>query len=251
MTEGELATDPLPVAVNGAAGRMGQETVRAVEAAPDLVLVARLDRGDDLADGIRESGARVVVDFTVASVAERNLRTILEAGAAAVVGTSGFDVAAVERARALCTETGRPAVIAPNFALASILLTRFAREAAALLPHVELLEMHHAGKEDAPSGTALKVAHEIAAARGPAPSTPRSESVPGVRGGLVEDVAVHAVRLPGLLARMECVFGSEGETLTLRHDTLTRASFMPGVLLAVRRVEATEGLTYGLEHLLP
>ena len=241
----------LRVAVNGAAGRMGRETVAAVSAASDLVLVGEFDVGDDLAAGIADCGAQVVVDFTVASVAARNLAVILRSGAAAVIGTSGFGSAEVEQARRLCRETRSPAVIAPNFALASILLTRFAREAARHLPDVELIEMHHLGKEDAPSGTALKVAREIAAGRTETPEAPRTELVPGVRGGLVEGVPVHAVRLPGLLARMECVFGNQGETLTLRHDTLTRASFMPGVLLAVRRVRETEGLTYGLEHLLP
>ena len=238
------------VVVNGARGRMGGVTCDAVRAAPDMELVAACDVGDDLAAVIAATRADVVVDFTVASAALANLETALAAGAAGVVGTSGFDRDAVERARALCREHGRPAVVAPNFAIAAVLLARFAAETARHLPHVELIEAHHDKKEDAPSGTALKVAADIAAARPLVPTAPQSESVPGVRGGVVDGVRVHALRVPGLLARMECLFGGPGDTLTLRHDTLTRESFMPGVLLAVRRVRDLDGLVYGLEHLL-
>lgn len=238
------------VVVNGAKGRMGTEAVRAVSTAPDLVLAAATDVGDDLAATLRSARADVAIDFTVASAALRNFETILAAGACPVVGTSGFGAAEVARARALCAEHRRPAVIAPNFALASVLLARFAREAARHLPWVELIEAHHERKEDAPSGTALQVAAEIAAARTSAPDAVSHERVPGVRGGVVEGVRVHALRVPGLLARMECLFGGPGDTLTLRHDTLTRESFMPGVLLAVRRVRSCEGLVYGLESLL-
>lgn len=236
--------------VNGAKGRMGSEAVRAVSSQQDLELVGATDLGDDLGAAIRGARAQVVVDFTVASAALANFETILAAGASPVVGTSGFGAAEVEAARALCARHGRPAVIAPNFALASVLLARFAAEAARHLPHVELIEAHHDKKEDAPSGTALKVAVDVARARREVPRAPTSESVPGVRGGVVEGVRVHAIRIPGLLARMECLFGGPGDTLTLRHDTLTRESFMPGVLLAVRRVRSCDGLVYGLEHLL-
>ncbi len=238
------------VAVNGARGRMGTEVVGAVTDAVDLKLVATTDLGDDLASAIRDHRADVVVDFTVADAALANLEAILSAGAAAVVGTSGFDAAAVARARELCAQHERPALVAPNFAVASVLLARFAAETARYLPHVELLEAHHDAKTDAPSGTALKVAADIAGARVEVPSAPEGESVPGVRGGVVQGVRVHAMRVPGLLARMECLFGGPGDTLTLRHDTLTRASFMPGVLLAIRHVQERTGLTYGLEHLL-
>ncbi len=224
--------------------------VRAVSAAGDLELAGQCDQGDDLAAEIRRTRAEVVVDFTVASAGLANLATILRAGAAAVVGTSGWGAHEVDEARRLCGETGRPAVIAPNFALASILLARCAREVARHLPHVELIEAHHDRKEDAPSGTSLKVAAEIAAARRERPAAPEAESVPGVRGGVVDGVRVHSIRLPGVLARMECVFGAPGETLTIRHDTLTRESFMPGVLLAIRRVRDADGLVFGLESLL-
>ena len=238
------------VLVNGARGRMGSVTCAAVSAAPDLALVASCDVGDDLAAAINACAVDVVVDFTVATAALANLETIVRGGAAAVIGTSGFGTDEVDRAAALCAEHGRPALIAPNFAIASVLLARFAGEAARHLPHVELIEAHHDKKEDAPSGTALKVAADIARSRASIPPAPEYESVPGVRGGVVEGVRVHALRVPGLLARMECLFGGLGDTLTLRHDTLTRESFMPGVLLAVRRVRECDGLVYGLEHLL-
>jgi 4-hydroxy-tetrahydrodipicolinate reductase len=166
------------------------------------------------------------------------------------MGTSGFGTKEIARAREMCAHYGHPAVIAPNFAVASILLARFAREAAKHLPWVELIEAHHERKEDAPSGTALNVASGVAAARGEAPESPTRETVPGVRGGVVEGVRVHSIRIPGLLARMECLFGGRGDTLTIRHDTLTRESFMPGVLLAVRRVRSVDGLLVGIESLL-
>jgi 4-hydroxy-tetrahydrodipicolinate reductase len=215
-----------------------------------MQLVAQCDLGDDLAGAVRGANAEVVVDFTTASAALANLETILTAGACAVVGTSGFGEAEVGKARYLCLTHGRPALIAPNFALGAVLLARFASSAARHMPHVELLEAHHDRKEDAPSGTALKVAAEIAATRRETPRAPESESVPGVRGGLAQGVRIHSVRLPGVLARMECLFGGPGETLTIRHDTLTRESFMPGVLLAIRKIRGMTGLTYGLEHLL-
>jgi 4-hydroxy-tetrahydrodipicolinate reductase len=229
---------------------MGALTVKTVEAAADLALVGACDLGDDLGATIRDGGAQVVVDFTTAAAALASFEVILASGASAVVGTSGFGEAEVERARELCALHDRPAVVAPNFALASVLMARYAADAAKYIPHVELIEAHHDTKPDAPSGTALKFAADIAAARAEVPPAPDAETVPGVRGGVVQDVRVHALRLPGLLARMECVFGGVGDTMTLRHDTLTRESFMPGVLLAVRRVLSCEGLVYGLEHLL-
>jgi 4-hydroxy-tetrahydrodipicolinate reductase len=243
-------SEPIRVIVNGAKGRMGSEAARAVSSAADMLLVAACDIGDDLAAAVRAGRAEVVVDFTTASAALANLEKILAAGACAVVGTSGFGEAEVAKARELCARHARPAVVAPNFALASVLAARCAAMVAKHLPHVELIEAHHDRKEDAPSGTALKIAADVAAARGEAPPAPTAESVPGVRGGLARGVRIHSIRVPGLLARMECLFGGPGETLTIRHDTLTRESFMPGVLLAVRKVRGLKGLTYGLEHLL-
>jgi len=177
-------TEPIRVIVNGAKGRMGAEAVRAVSNAADMRLAAACDLGDDLAAAVRQSRAEVVVDFTAASAALVNLEKILAAGACAVVGTSGFGEAEVGKARELCAKHGRPAVVAPNFALASILAARCAAMVAKHLPHVELIEAHHDKKEDAPSGTALKIAADVAAARGEVPPAPTSESVPGVRGGV-------------------------------------------------------------------
>jgi 4-hydroxy-tetrahydrodipicolinate reductase len=243
-------SEPIRVAVNGAAGRMGGETCRAVATAGDMRLVAQCDVDDDLAAQIRGQRADVVVDFTVASAGLANLETILAAGAAAVIGTSGFGAKEVAKAQALCAQHGRPALIAPNFALGAILLARCAALVARHMPHVELIEAHHDKKEDAPSGTSIKIAADISAVRPNVPRAPEAESVEGVRGGVSHGVRIHSIRVPGLVARMECLFGGAGETLTLRHDTLTRESFMPGVLLAIREVRGLTGLTYGLEHLL-
>jgi 4-hydroxy-tetrahydrodipicolinate reductase len=243
-------SEPIRVAVNGALGRMGSEACRAVAGQSDMRLVAQCDKGDDLAAHIRAQRAEVVVDFTVASAGLENLEKILEAGAAAVIGTSGFGPKEVAKAQELCARHGHPALIAPNFALAAILLARCASLVARHMPHVELIEAHHDKKEDAPSGTSLKIAADIAAVRPNVPRAPESESVEGVRGGVSHGVRIHSVRVPGIVARMECLFGAAGETLTLRHDTLTRESFMPGVLLAIRQVRGLTGLTYGLEHLL-
>jgi 4-hydroxy-tetrahydrodipicolinate reductase len=250
VTTRHEGTERIRVVVNGARGRMGTEAARAVAAQDDLELVGRTDVDDDLGATVASSRAQVVVDFTTASSALANFEAILRAGASPVMGTSGFGASQVEAAERLCAEHGRPAVIAPNFALASVLLARFAAEAARHLPHVELIEAHDVHKEDAPSGTAFKVARDIARARGAAPASASKELVPHVRGGMVEGVRVHSLRVPGLFARMECLFGGPGDTLTIRHDTLTRDSFMPGVLLAVRKVRAQTGLVYGLEHLL-
>jgi 4-hydroxy-tetrahydrodipicolinate reductase len=243
-------SEPIRVAVNGANGHMGGETCRAVTAADDMSLVAQCDRDDDLAGQIRAQRADVVVDFTVASAGLENLETILSAGAAAVIGTSGFGPKEVAKAQALCAQHGRPALIAPNFALGAILLARCAALVARHMPHVELIEAHHDRKEDAPSGTSLKIAGDIAAVRPEVPRAPESESVDGVRGGVSHGVRIHSIRVPGIVARMECLFGGAGETLTLRHDTLTRESFMPGVLLAIRQVASRPGVTVGLESLL-
>ncbi len=238
------------VGVNGARGRMGRVACAAVSGADDMTLVAETDLGDDLDARIRDAGADVVIDFTVASSALSVLESILSAGAHAVVGTSGFGTGEVAAAADLCARHDKSALIAPNFAIASVLMASFAAQAAEHLPHVELIEAHSDKKPDAPSGTSLKIASDIARARGASPPAPGNESVPGVRGGTVEGVRVHSLRVPGLLARMECLFGGDGDTLTLRHDTLTRESFMPGVLLAVRNVQGLTGLTYGLEHIL-
>lgn len=241
------------VAVLGARGRMGGEVCRAVDAAPDLELVARLDEGDAL-QGLLDAGAQVVVDFTHPGAVLDNLRFAVGHGVAAVVGTSGFDEARFDAVRGMLDEHPGHVLIAPNFGVGAVLMMQFARQAAPFFDAVEVIELHHAGKVDAPSGTAARTASLIAAARaeagtGPMPDATTDER-PGARGSDVDGVRVHSVRLPGLVAHQEVILGTAGETLTLRHDSLDRASFMPGVLMAVRAVRDRPGLTIGLEPLL-
>ncbi|WP_407318282.1 4-hydroxy-tetrahydrodipicolinate reductase [Isoptericola halotolerans] len=247
------------VAVVGAAGRMGAQTCDAVEAAQGVELVARLDAGDDVAAGIRDAGAQVAVDFTVPAVTEDNVHAALDAGAHVVVGTTGWDDASrgrvVEHLGRL--NAGRPdgqgVLIAPNFGLSAVLAMTFAAKAARYFESAEVVELHHPDKVDAPSGTARHTAAAIAAARaeaGLAPSPDATQDGWDARGADVDGVRVHAVRLRGLVAHEEILFGNEGEQLTIRQDSFDRASFMPGVLLAVREVGSRPGLTVGLENVL-
>ncbi len=243
----------IAVGVLGAAGRMGSEVVRAVDAADDLELVAALDVDADR-DPLR--AAHVVVDFTRPAGVMDNVRWCLSAGLSVVVGTSGFDEARLAQLRDWLA--GRPAqgvLVAPNFGIAAVLMMRFAVLAAPYLESVEIIELHHAGKVDAPSGTARRTADLVAAARrqaGRAPAGPdaTSEALDGARGARVAGIPVHSVRMTGLVAHQQVLFGAPGETLTIRHDSLDRASFMPGVLLAVREILGRPGLTVGLEQLL-
>jgi 4-hydroxy-tetrahydrodipicolinate reductase len=239
------------VGVLGARGRMGSEVCRAVEAAPDLELVAQIDHGD-AQSGLVDAKAEVVVDFTHPGVVLDNLRFCIDNGIAAVVGTSGFDDARFATVRGWLDETPGHVLIAPNFGVGAVLMMQFARQAAPFFESVEVIELHHAGKVDAPSGTAARTASLIAEARadaGPLPDATTSE-LPGARGATVDGVRVHSVRLPGLVAHQEVLFGTVGETLTIRHDSFDRASFMPGVVMAVRAVRDRAGLTIGLEPLL-
>ncbi len=238
--------------VLGAAGRMGGEVCRAVETAPDLSLVARVDVADQ-----REplQGADVVVDFTSPDAVMANLRWCIVAGLSVVVGTSGFDEDRLATVRAWLADAASVSVlVVPNFGIGAVLMMRFAAAAARFFDSVEIVELHHPGKVDAPSGTARRTAQLVAAARhdagvGPAPDATTS-ALDGARGASVEGVPVHAVRLAGLVAHQEVLLGGHGEVLTIRHDSLDRSSFMPGVLLGVRRVRDRPGLTVGLESLL-
>jgi 4-hydroxy-tetrahydrodipicolinate reductase len=247
-----MSQERIRVLVNGARGRMGREVVQAVKDQPDLVLVAETDVGDDLARSIRESRALVVVDFTVPDAAAANTETILRAGARPVVGTTGFRPEDIGRLKELARSLGLGGLIAPNFAIGAVLLMKFAAEAARYFPDVEVIELHHDQKLDAPSGTALKTVEAIrsAAPASAARNAAEEESVSGVRGGRYLGVPIHSVRLPGHVAHEEVIFGGLGQTLTLRHDSISRASFMPGVILAIRKVPALQSLEYGLEALL-
>ncbi|MCW2623096.1 MAG: Dihydrodipicolinate reductase [Frankiales bacterium] len=239
------------VAVLGAKGRMGSEVVRAVTAAEDLELAAAWDVGDEF----DWTGIDVVVDFTHPDQVMANLRSAIGAGVHAVVGTTGFDDARLAELRTwLAGSPSTGVLIAPNFGVAAVLMMRFAAQAARFFDSVEIVELHHPGKADAPSGTARRTAELVAAARRAAGSAPMpdatSQELPGARGAEVEGVRVHAVRMAGMVAHQEVILGGEGETLTLRHDSYDRSSFMPGVLLGVRSVGGRPGLTVGLEHLL-
>lgn len=247
-------SERISVAVLGAAGRMGSTVVGAVSEADDLDLVAALDASDDLA-AVTAAGARVAVDFTVPSVTEANVHALVDAGVHVVVGTTGWDAAALDRVRDhLADRPGVGVLVAPNFALGAVLAMAFARQAARWFESAEVVELHHPDKVDAPSGTAIHTARAIGAARaaaglGPSPDA-TSTGLEGARGAVVGGVHVHAVRLRGLVAHEEIVFGNAGEQLTIRTDSFDRVSFMPGVLLGVRRVGSLPGLTVGLERVL-
>ncbi|WP_106398150.1 4-hydroxy-tetrahydrodipicolinate reductase [Actinocorallia populi] len=243
----------IKVGVLGGRGRMGAEVCRAVEDAADMELVAVVDQGDPL-DALKQ--ASVVVDFTHPGVVMDNLRFLVGHGIHAVVGTSGFDPERVGRVRALQRETpGAKVLIAPNFGVGAVLMMHFAQKAAPFFESVEIVELHHPNKADAPSGTAYRTAELIAQARREAgvPASPDAtvSELDGARGAAVEDVRIHSVRLSGLIAHQEVLLGGHGETFTIRHDSMNRESFMPGVLLGVRKVaDLPEDLVLGLEPLL-
>ena len=243
----------IKVGVLGAKGRMGSEVCRTVSDAADLDLAAAVDVGDER-DPL--TGCDVVVDFTHPSAVMANLRWCIAQGLTAVVGTSGFDETRLaEVARWLAEAPRVRALIVPNFSVGAVLMMRFAQQAAGFFESAEVIELHHAGKADAPSGTAARTAALISAARtaaglGPPPDATTTE-VTGARGATLDGVRVHSVRLAGLVAHQEVLLGGHGEVLTIRHDSLDRASFMPGVLLAVRGAGALPpGLTVGLEGML-
>ncbi len=260
------------VGVIGACGRMGQTVCRAVVEDPDLALVAAIDRshaGEPVGprighpeftdvvvwnelDRLLEAEVEVAVDFTHPDVVRDNVRWVLSHHMHLVVGTTGLtgeDLAEIER---WVNSEGVDAnvIVAPNFAVGAVLMQWFAALAARHFPAVEVIELHHDGKADAPSGTALATVRRLLAARGAVYRGPDAESLTGVRGGDVEGVRVHSVRLPGLVAHQEVIFGGPGQILTIRHDSMDRSSFMPGVLMAIKAVSTLPGLTVGLESLL-
>ncbi len=242
------------VGVLGARGKVGAEVCRAVEAADDLELVAAIDVGDAIEDLV-SSGAEAVVDFTHPDVVMDNLEFCIGHGIHAVVGTTGFDAGRLDTLRGwLADAPGTGVLIAPNFSIGAILMMRFAVAAAPFYESVEIVELHHPDKADAPSGTARRTAELVAAARrdaglGPVPDA-TSTSLDGARGADVDGIRVHGLRVRGLVAHQEVILGGVGETLTIRHDSLDRASFTPGVLTGLRAIAGHPGLTVGLEHFL-
>jgi 4-hydroxy-tetrahydrodipicolinate reductase len=240
------------VGVLGAKGKVGATMVQAVEAAQDLTFTAGVDAGDPLSM-FADRHTEVVIDFTHPDVVMDNLKFLIDNGIHAVVGTTGFTDERLSQVEAWLEESRTTAVlIAPNFAIGAVLSMHFAKQAARFFESAEVIELHHPQKADAPSGTAARTARLIADARKGLPPNPDATStgMDGARGADVDGIPVHSVRLAGLVAHQEVLFGTQGETLTIRHDSLDRTSFVPGVLLAVRTVREHPGLTVGLEPIL-
>lgn len=245
----------IAVAVIGARGAMGTVACGAIEAAEDLELVAQIGRDDQISDTLRDSQARVAVDLTHPDAVMANVEACVRAGVHVVVGSSGMDDARVEEIRGWLVKAPEVGVlVVPNFSIGAVLMMRFAAHAAPYFESVEIVELHRATKPDAPSGTACRTAEMVATARRAAGSSPLADAttygLPGARGADVSGVQVHSVRLRGLLAHQEVLLGAEGEVLTIRHDSLDRSSFAPGIVRAIRAVPDWPGVTVGLEHVL-
>ena len=239
------------VIVNCAKGKMGVLACASIQAHPDFQLVASLGHGDSLEKAIADTQAQVVVDLTRADCVYENSLVIIKSGAHPVIGTSGLQDAQIQQLTRLCEEKQLGGIIAPNFSIAAVLMMRFAAIAAQFLPEVEIIEAHHPQKLDAPSGTALKTAEMIAnARRANKNELPLKELISGARGAVYHQVNIHSLRLPGILAQQQVIFGNTGETLSIKHESIDRASFMPGIILACQRVQHLNGLHYGLEDLL-
>jgi 4-hydroxy-tetrahydrodipicolinate reductase len=259
------------VVVNGAYGKMGRTAIQGILGDPQLELVGAvgrerglgLDAGEaagservgvaiegDLAACLERVRPQVVVDFTLPAVVKDNIRTILGAGAHAVVGTTGIAEGDLPLIQEWSQEAGKNVLVAPNFAIGAVLMIKFAREAVRYFPAVEIIEAHNPNKADAPSGTAIKTAEAMQGARAENPVVLSEEKIPGVRGGALNGIPIHSVRLPGYVAHQQVIFGGLGQTLTLRHDSISRESFIPGIVLAIKKVAQLDGVVYGFEHLL-
>lgn len=265
------AENTIRVALAGACGRMGRLVVQTLVKQSDMTLVCAIDRqhvGEDIgtialeqplgvavvercSDALVHTKPHVLVDFTTLGAAVNHIYVALEHGVIPIVGTSGFTAQTLSDIREAVQQTGTACIIVPNFAIGAVLMMQFAKEAARYLPNAEIIELHHDGKSDAPSGTAIRTAEMIAGARTEKPrDLVQEQKFEGARGATVANVPVHSVRLPGLIAHQMVMFGGQGEVLTIRHDSIDRNSFMPGVLLAIRKAREVQGLVVGLEHLL-
>ncbi len=239
------------VIVNGANGKMGSLACDVIEAHPNFDLTARLTHTDNLYQTIINTKAQIVIDLTRADCVYANSLSIINAGAHPIIGTSGLLDDEIKDLQHRCEKLHLGGLIVPNFSIAAVLMMRFAVMAARLLPEVEIIETHHPQKLDAPSGTAMKTAALIATARrSPKAQLALKELLPGARGALHHEVNIHSLRLPGVLARQEVIFGNTGETLTLTHNSIDRSSFMPGLILACEQVQSLDTLYYGLDHLI-
>lgn len=266
----------IKVLVSGAAGRMGREVVKAVAADPELQLVGAVDKMfggqdagvvagiadqnvpivDDLAWALEASGAEVAVDFSTPHSVRENIRVMLEAKVSPVIGTTGLTEKDLAEIDEMARKAEVPIFIAPNFAIGAVLMMRFAAECAKHFDYAEIIEFHHEKKLEAPSGTAFKTASVMRESKGSdftrvgGDDEKSGSAAVGARGGEIGGISIHSVRTPGYFAHQEVICGSDGQTLTIRHDTITRACYMPGVLQAIKRVQSLKGLTYGLEHIL-
>lgn len=242
----------IKVLVNGARGRMGQETVAAVKGDVGLSLVGEATSADNLAEVIKTCNPDVVIDFTSPHVVFENALTIIECGARALIGTTGLLPEQITKLQQKCAQKKLGCVVAPNFSLAATLMIQCASLAAKWLPQAEIIELHHAQKKDSPSGTALKTAANMIAARGRSytETLMQKETIPGARGASYEGINIHSVRLTGKLAEQQVILGNAGETLTITHSTVDRKCYMPGVLLACHKVMSLQELVYGLEGLM-
>jgi len=242
----------IKILINGAFGRMGQMTVKTISTHPGFELVGQIGREYDLQKAIKDSHAQVVIDFTHPESVFNNAYAIIEAGAHPVIGTSGLTLEQIRTLQDKCARMKLGGIIAPNFSLGAILMMKYAKEIVKYIPHVEIIEMHHDNKVDSPSGTALHSAeilgNSLAATNQPLKAS--REIIPGARGATHHGIPIHAIRLPGFLAHQQIIFGHTGETLTLRHDSIDRQCFMPGVCLACEKVVKLEQLVYGLEEIL-
>lgn len=237
----------MKVIVNGAQGKMGALAAKTIQQHPDFELVAELGKSDNLEQTIAKTKANIVIDLTRADCVYGNSLTIIKSGAHPVIGTSGLKPQQIQNLCELCKERNLGGIIAPNFSVSAVLMIRFAAMAAKYLPNVEIIEAHHPQKFDAPSGTAIKTAEMISQARTQKPGESHGANSKA-RGELFNDVPIHAIRLPGILARQDVLFGSLGETLSIQHNSIDRASFMPGIILCCQKVSQFKQLYYGLEH---
>ena len=244
----------ISVLINGAFGKMGQETVAAVQNVSDFKLVGTLGKEDSLKENILALNPQIVIDFTQPDVIYQNALIMIELNTHPVIGTTGLNENQISSLEALCKQKKLGAIIAPNFSIAAILMMKYAQDCISHLTAAEIIELHHDKKLDAPSGTAIKTAELMSKTldeiHHKQTAIACKELIAGARGANKQGIPIHSIRLPGLLAHQEIIFGNEGETLTFRHDTISRKAFMPGVLLACRKVLSLKRLVYGLEHIL-
>lgn len=240
------------IIVNGAKGKMGIEAVKAIQNDPSLTLIADIDINDNLQETIKKTQADVVVDLTHPTAVFENCKTILENNAHAVVGTSGLTEKNISDLRNIATKHNKTIIVCPNFAISAILMMQFAKEAAKFMDRCEIIEYHHDKKADSPSGTAIKTAQFINENNETINKDILNEKelIPGSRGAQVNNIPIHAIRIPGVIANQEVIFGTTGQSLTIRHDTISREAFMPGLILAIKATSTTTGLIYGLENIL-